>query len=249
VEALRVKNLSKNFGNLQALSDVSFFVESGERRAIIGPNGAGKTTLFNLIAGAYRPSAGQVYLFGHEITDVPQHRRTHLGLARTYQINSLFLRLSIMDNILMAVQSRENLRFQMFRPVTAYGKLFARARELLESVNLRHKEDTLVQDISYGEQRQLEIILALACEPKILLMDEPTAGLSQAEAESVIKMILAFPRDMTTIIVSHDMDAVFGVADRISVLCYGKLIASGTPAEVRADPKVQSIYLGNESCA
>lgn len=245
MEALRAVNLSKNFGNLQAVQDVSLIVERGERHAIIGPNGAGKTTLFNVVAGTFRPTSGRVFLFGQDITATPQHIRTHLGLARTYQINSLFLRLSVLDNILMAVQSHQRLRFQMLRSATSYGRLVERAKELLESVNLWDKRDVFVQDISYGEQRLLEFALALACEPKVLLMDEPTAGISMAETEAVTKMILDFTRDMTTVIVSHDMDVVFGVADKISVLCSGKLIASGTPQKVRDDPKVQEMYLGS----
>ncbi len=248
MEALRAVNLSKNFGKLQAVQDVSLIVERGERHAIIGPNGAGKTTLFNVVAGTFRPTSGRVFLFGQDITATPQHSRTHLGLARTYQINSLFLRLSVLDNILMAVQSHQRLRFQMLRSVTSYGRLVERAKELLESVNLWDKRDVLVQDISYGEQRLLEFALALACEPKVLLMDEPTAGISKAETEAVTRMILNFARDMTTVIVSHDMDVIFGVADKISVLCFGKLIASGTPQEVRDDPKVQEMYLGSSVC-
>lgn len=248
MEALKVEKLSKSFGSLQAVQDVSLAVERGERHAIIGPNGAGKTTLFNLIAGTFHPSSGKVFLFNQDITATPQHSRTHLGLARTYQINSLFLRLSVLDNILMAVQSLQRLRFQMVRSATSYGGLVERAKELLESINLWGKRDILVQDISYGEQRLLELALALACQPKVLLMDEPTAGIAKAETDAVTRMILGFPRDMTTIIVSHDMDVIFGVADKISVLCFGKLIASGAPQAVRDDPKVQEMYLGSSVC-
>ena len=244
MEALRVEKLGKNFGRLQALEDISLSIESGERRAIIGPNGAGKTTLFNVIAGEFRPSNGRVYLFGQDITTHPQHHRTHLGLARTYQINSLFLRLSIIDNVILAIQSYKNLRYQMFRSATAYGNVFDRARELLDAVNLWEKKDVMAQDVSYGEQRQIEIMLAMASEPKVLLMDEPTAGLSASETEIVIKTIKGLRDDITTVIVSHDMDVIFEVADKISVLSFGQLIASGSPEEVRADNNVQSIYLG-----
>jgi len=172
-----------------------------------------------------------------------------MGLARTYQINSLFLRLSVLDNVALAVQSQQRLRYQMIRSATAYHNVFDRAKGLLEQIGLWQKRDALVQDIGYGEQRQIEMALALACNPKVLLMDEPTAGLSAAETEAVINMIRSLGNDMTTIIVSHDMDVVFQIADKISVLCFGELIASGNPAEIRADPKVQSIYLGSEACA
>ena len=246
MEALRIERLSKSFGRLQAVQDVSLTVESGERRAIIGPNGAGKTTLFNLIAGELHPSSGEVYLFDQNITTMPQHRRTHLGLARTYQINSLFLRLSILDNVVLAIQSYQKLRYQMIRSATAYNNVFDRAKELLEQIGLWQKRDALVQDIAYGEQRQIEIILAMASEPRVLLMDEPTAGLSAAETEAVIRRIRGLSDDITTILVSHDMDVIFEVADKVSVLYLGELIAEGAPEEVRADPKVQDIYLGRK---
>jgi len=249
MEALRVEKLSKSFGRVQAVNDVSLIVASGERRAVIGANGAGKTTLFNLIAGEFHPSTGKVYFFGRDITDMPQHHRSHMGLARTYQINSLFLRLPVLDNVVLAVQSHQQLRYQMIRSATAYHRVFDRAKALMEQIGLWQKRDALVQDIGYGEQRQIEMALALACNPKVLLMDEPTAGLSAAETEAVINMIRSLGNDMTTIIVSHDMDVVFQIADKISVLCFGELIASGNPAEIRADPKVQSIYLGSEACA
>jgi branched-chain amino acid transport system ATP-binding protein len=246
MEALRVEKLSKSFGRLQALQDVSLTVESGERRAIIGPNGAGKTTLFNLVVGELHVSSGGVYLFDQDITAMPQHHRVHLGLARTYQINSLFLRLSILDNIVLAIQSYQHLRYQMFRSAAAYNNVFDRAKEVLERIGLWQKRDVLVQDIAYGEQRQIEIILAMASEPKVLLMDEPTAGLSEAETEVVINMIRGLGNDITVIIVSHDMDVIFQVADKISVFNFGQLITSGNPEEVRADPKVQNIYLGSK---
>jgi branched-chain amino acid transport system ATP-binding protein len=249
MEALRVEKLSKSFGRLQAVNNVSFAVTSGERLAVIGPNGAGKTTLFNLIAGEFRPSSGKVYFFGRDITGVPQHHRSHMGLARTYQINSLFLKLSVLDNVELAVQSQQRLRYQMVRSATAYHNVFDRAKALLEQIGLWQKRDALVQDIGYGEQRQIEIALALACNPRVLLMDEPTAGLSAAETEAVINMVRNLSEDITVVIVSHDMDVIFQVADKISVLCFGELIASGNPAEIRADPQVQSIYLGSEVCS
>jgi branched-chain amino acid transport system ATP-binding protein len=188
-EALRVEGLSKNFGGLHAVEDVSLSVEAGERRAIIGPNGAGKTTLFNLITGELPPSSGKVSLFGKEITHMPLHRRVHVGLARTFQINNLFLKLSVLDNVLLGVKARQGYGFQMFRAMGAYTDTFGRAARLLERGGLWGKRHLPVNALSYGEQRQIEIILALASEPRVLLLDEPTAGLAASESREVTSAI------------------------------------------------------------
>jgi len=246
MEALKVEHLSKNFGGVQALQDVSFSVKAGEKLAIIGPNGAGKTTLFNVLNGQLSATAGQVYLFGQEITTMATHRRAHLGQGRSFQLTSLFPNLTVLDNTLLAVQGTKPSRFQMFRPATAYKHLFVKAEELLGSMALWEKRGDLVQAISYGEQRKMEIALSLASEPKLLLLDEPSTGLTAAESADVIDMIRNLGPDITVLVVAHDMDLVFGLADRIMVLHYGQIIAEGTPEEIQADARVKEIYIGIE---
>lgn len=246
MEALRVEHLSKNFGGVQALQDVSFSVESGEKLAIIGPNGAGKTTLFNVLNGQLSATAGRVYLFGQEITTMATHRRAHLGQARSFQLTSLFPNLTILDNTLLALQGIKPSRFQMFRPIIAYKHLFVRAEELLGSMALWGKRDEPVQAISYGEQRKMEIALSLASEPKLLLLDEPSTGLTAAESADVINMLRNLGLGITVLVVAHDMDLVFGLAGRIIVLHYGQIIAEGTPEEIQAHPRVKEIYIGIE---
>jgi len=246
MEALRVEHLSKNFGGVQALQDVSFSVEAGGKLAIIGPNGAGKTTLFNVLNGQLSATAGRIHLFGQEITTMATHRRAHLGQARSFQLTSLFPNLTVLDNTLLAIQGTKPSRFQMFRPITAYKPLFVKAEELLESMALWEKRDDPVQAISYGEQRKMEIALSLASEPRLLLLDEPSSGLTAAESADVTDMIRNLGPDITVLVVAHDMDLVFGLADRIMVLHYGQIIAEGTPEEIQADSKVKEIYMGTE---
>jgi branched-chain amino acid transport system ATP-binding protein len=246
MEVLRAEHLSKNFGGVQALYDVSFSVEAGEKLAIIGPNGAGKTTLFNVLNGQLSATAGRIYLSGQDITSIPTHRRTHLGQARSFQITALFPTLSVFDNILLAVHGIKPSRFQMFRSATAYAEHLAKAQKLLESMDLWEKRDDLVQAISYGEQRKLEIALSLASEPKLLLLDEPSTGLTAAESADVVDMLRNLGPDITVLVVAHDMDLVFGLADRIMVLHYGQIIAEGTPKEIQADSRVKEVYMGIE---
>ena len=246
MEALRVEHLSKDFGGVHAVHNVSISLEVGERLAMIGPNGAGKTTLFNLLSGQLPPTNGQVYLFGQEITHMAAHRRAHLGIARSFQATTLFLNLTVMDNIFLALQGTRPSRFQMFRSATAYNHLYTKTWELLDSMDLWEKRDDPVHAISYGEQRKLEIALSLASEPKLLLMDEPSTGLTTAESADVIGMIRDLGKDITVILVAHDMDLVFGVADRIIVLHYGEIIAEGAPGEIRTDSRVKEIYMGAE---
>jgi len=246
MEALKVDGLSKDFGGVHAVRDVSFSVEAGEHLAIIGPNGAGKTTLFNLLSGQLPPTAGRVYLFGQEITNMSAHHRAHLGIARSFQLTTLFLNLTVLDNILLALQGTQPSRFQMFRSATAYKHLFTKAQELLDSMDLWEKKDDPVHAVSYGEQRKLEIALSLASEPKLLLLDEPSTGLTTAESADITSMIRNLGSDITVIIVAHDMDLVFGVAERIIVLHYGEIIAEGTPEEISTDSRVKEIYMGVE---
>jgi branched-chain amino acid transport system ATP-binding protein len=249
MQALRVEGLSKNFGGLQVLQDLNFGVETGERLAIIGPNGAGKTTLLNTISGEIPPSAGNIYFFGQEISDMAIYSRVHLGLAHSFQLNSLFPNLTILDNVLLALQGTRRSRFQMFRANGAYSNLFTKAEALLQPTGLWEKRNSLVKILSYGEQRQIEIVLSLASEPKLLLLDEPTAGLSMGESNVFINNLRDLPRDITVVFIAHDMDVVFGLADRIIVLDFGKIIAQGTTTEIQADEKVKVIYLGMENGA
>ena len=244
--SLAIEALSKNFGGLQALYDLSLEVQPGERRAIIGPNGAGKTTLFHLIGGQLSPSSGRISLFGREVTKLPPFRRAALGLARTFQIITLFLDLTVMENMLLAVQALDSVRFVLYRPLTGYRNIVSQARSLLEQWNLWEKRRTLVRHLSYGEQRQLEILLALAQMPRVLLLDEPTAGLSPVETQQVVAMIQHLDPSITVLLIEHDMDVAFQVAQRITVLHYGRLLADGPPEAIRKDSTVAEIYLGVE---
>ena len=249
MEILRVEGLSKDFGGIQALRNVSFSVEAGERLAIIGPNGAGKTTLFNVLHGQLSPTAGRAYVFGQDITHMATHRRTHLGIARSFQITSLFSNLSVVDNTLLALQGTKRSRFGMFRPVNAYKDMLARAQELLEAWGLWEKRDDPVRNIAYGDQRRLEIALSLASKPKLLLLDEPSSGLTAIESADIINKIGNLGKDVTVILIAHDMDLVFGVAERIICLHYGEMLAEGTCEEIQADSRVKEIYMGDEEGA
>jgi branched-chain amino acid transport system ATP-binding protein len=242
--ALHVESLSRNFGGVQALSDVSFAVPPGERRLIIGPNGAGKTTLFNILSGIFAASSGTVTLFGRDITQVPVYERARMGLARTFQITNLFPRLTVLENVLLALQAADASAFSLHRRMRDNRHLYARADELLDRWGLSAIAGLPTRDISYGEQRQIDLILAMAMQPKVLLLDEPTAGLSAAEVVRVVGMIRALPRDITVLMIEHDMDVAFDVADRITVLHQGRLLAEGAVDAIRSDPQVAEIYLG-----
>jgi branched-chain amino acid transport system ATP-binding protein len=246
MEALRVESLSKDFGGVRAVSGVSFKVEAGEKLAIIGPNGAGKTTLFNLLNGQVSATAGKIYLFGQDITTMATHRRAHLGQARSFQLTSLFPNLTILKNVLLALLGTQPRRFQMFRPAIAKGHLLAKAQALLESIDLWERRDVPVQEVSYGEQRKLEITLSLASKPKLLLLDEPTCGLTAGEGGDFIHTLLHLGTEITLILVAHDMDVVFSVASRVIVLHYGQIIADGKPDQIQSDPKVNEVYMGIE---
>lgn len=244
-DALKLERLSKNFGGLQALQNVNLSVAAGSRRAIIGPNGAGKTTLFNLITGEFTPSSGSVSIFGQDITHMPMHSRIHAGIGRGFQINNLFLKLSVLDNVLLGIKACQDFGFQLFRPITAYTDMYSKSNQLLERVGLWEKRNESVSALAYGEQRQMEIVLALASDPRILLLDEPTAGLSMSESKELIGLIQNLGKDVTIIMIAHDLDLVFEVADQISVLHYGQIVAEGTPEEIQEHPKVKEIYLGS----
>ncbi len=242
--AVEVEALVKDFGGLRALDGVTLRVDPGERRAIIGPNGAGKTTLFNIITGLLPPTAGRILLEGRDITGLPPHRRAQLGLGRTFQITNLFPKLSVRDNVLLAVQAADPARFTLHRPVEAYPHLFREAEALMERWGLRDRAATPVRFLSHGEQRQVELLLALAVRPKALLLDEPVAGLSPAETAALAEIIRGLPRETTILLIEHDMDVAFALADRVSVLHYGGVVAEGSSDAVRRDPQVGAIYLG-----
>jgi branched-chain amino acid transport system ATP-binding protein len=246
--ALHLSVVSKAFGGIRAVDGVSLTVEPGERRALIGPNGAGKTTLFSLISGELRPTAGQIALFGRDVTRLPPHRRAALGLARTYQITNLFPRLTVIENCLLAVQALTSAKFHLHRALDRYPSLFERAHAVLEAVGLGGKEGEIVRQLSHGEQRQLEIALALAGAPRLLLLDEPTAGLSPAESQMITTLLKRLDAALTMLIIEHDMAVAFELTQRITVLHFGKVIADGLGHEVKADPLVQRIYLGIEAC-
>jgi branched-chain amino acid transport system ATP-binding protein len=242
--ALRLEAVSKSFGGLRAVDRVELAVRPGERRALIGPNGAGKTTLFNLIAGALPVSSGRITLFGADVTRKAQHRRAALGLARTFQITNLFPALTVRQNALLAAQALSRAKFSMLRPLERFADLATRAAEALAAVGLADRAGATVRHLSHGEQRQLEIALALAGRPRVLLLDEPAAGLSQAEARLMTQLLRGLDPAITLLIIEHDMDIALEVAQQVTVLHYGRVIADGPRETVKADPTVREIYLG-----
>jgi branched-chain amino acid transport system ATP-binding protein len=244
LKALDVQALSKNFGGLRAIRDISLEIEEGERRAIIGPNGAGKTTLFHLISGFLFPSSGHLSLFGREVTNLQAHQRAALGMARTFQVTNLFQKLTLFDNILLGVQAMKWARFCFYRRVKGFREIMHETESLLKEWSLWEKKDVLLKNLSYGEQRQIEVIMALATKPRLLLLDEPTAGLSPAETASVTSIIKGLPREITTVLIEHDMDVAFEIAERITVLHFGSILAEGSLDQIKGNPKVTEIYLG-----
>ncbi|HJO34143.1 MAG TPA: ABC transporter ATP-binding protein [Anaerolineales bacterium] len=246
---LQVAGISKQFGGLAALTNVSLQAQPGERRAIIGPNGAGKTTLFNVITGELSPTGGTVHFDHRDVTALPVHTRANLGMGHTFQRNNLFFGLTVLENVRLAVQHHRGIARQLFRAAVTFEAVTAEAVGLLEQVGLAADKEQLVGTLAYGQQRALEVALALATEPQTLLLDEPTAGMSPAETKDMVQLIDALPRSLTVLIVEHDMDVVVALADRITVLHHGHVVSEGTPEQVRADPTVQEIYLGAESLA
>ncbi|MDQ7785069.1 MAG: ABC transporter ATP-binding protein [Desulfomonilaceae bacterium] len=245
--ALEVDNVDVRFGGLQVLTNCRLSVKAGEKRAIIGPNGAGKTTLFNVISGTVRPVAGRVVSFKRDITRSPAHVRASLGLARTFQITNLFGNLSVLENILLGLQALTRTKYVFYRMTSSFTELIGNAVALLRDWGLEGKKDHPVRSLSHGEQRQLEIILALASKPKILLLDEPTQGLSTAETGLVVPMVRSLEASTTVLFIEHDMDVAFQMADKITVLYYGSVLADGTEEEIRSDPNVAEVYLGLEN--
>jgi branched-chain amino acid transport system ATP-binding protein len=246
VTLLAARSVSIRFGGLQALRNVSLNVESGERHAIIGPNGAGKTTLFNLFAGQLRPDAGAIEFMGQDISRRRADERTRLGLARTFQITNLFPSLTVFENVVLAVQGLDPTPVSLVRPPLGQPRVAHRARDILQAWELWDRRDEQVRNLSYGDQRQLEVVLALASRPRLLLLDEPTAGLSPAETASMTATLARLERDITLLLIEHDIDFVFNLAERVTLLHLGEVLASGTADEVRGNPRVHEIYLGEE---
>lgn len=242
--ALRLAGLSRHFGALKAVDTVSFDVAPGERRAVIGPNGAGKTTLFQLLSGIVTPTGGTIELFGRDVTRSSTHHRVALGMGRTFQITNLFPRLSVEQNVVLALQGLTATKFSLLRPLSSYVDLKRSARRVLDEWGLADLGTALVSELAYGDQRTLEILLAVCQQPRLLLLDEPTAGLSPAETTRATQLIHQLPREMSIVLIEHDLDVVFDLCDSLTVLHLGQVLASGTPAAVRADARVQEIYLG-----
>jgi branched-chain amino acid transport system ATP-binding protein len=243
--ALEITGLHKRFGGLPATKNVSLKVMPGERRLIIGPNGAGKTTLFNLVTGDLTADSGSVKLFGQEMIGMPTQDRVHLGLARTYQILTLFPRETLEHNVVLALLGLDKLRWNPWSLLTGHRHLYAAAREALALVGLADSAERVVAETSYGERRRLEFAMALAQKPKVLLLDEPLAGLSQGERQTLRELLAKTPRDVTIVMIEHDMDTALGFAEQITVLHYGEVIVEGTRAQVVADPRTREVYLGD----
>ena len=241
---LRLDGLTKHFGGLMAVNQVSLNASLGDRKAIIGPNGAGKTTLFNLVAGDILPTRGKVFLRGEDVTRLPCYRRAARGLARTFQITNLFFNLSVIENMVLAVQALEKTKFSLFRNVTSYTHLYEKGTEVLSRIGIEELKDEKVKNLSYGLQRQIEVLLALTKDPVILLLDEPTAGLSIAEASDMVEMLKKLPSSIAILIIEHDMDVAFELADRITVLNFGEVLAEGNVEEIKDNATVREVYLG-----
>ncbi len=244
MDALRIENLTQKFGGVEVLNNISFTVEAGERLLIIGPNGAGKTTLFNVIGGQLSPTAGRIFFQGQDITQLPAHRRAHLGIVRSFQISTLLLNLTVLENALLTFHGAKPSRFDLYRQFFSYPDIMEKAEQALDMADLWDKREVPVKLLSYGEQRRLEVVLSIASDPKLLLLDEPSCGLTNEESASIIKLIKKSGKEVTVMVVAHDMDFVFEVAERINVLYYGGLLASGTPEEIRDNPRVREIYMG-----
>ncbi len=243
---LEVRDLSKSFGALRATDHVSFAVAEGETHAIIGPNGAGKTTLISQLSGMLRPDAGEIRFAGEDITRLSAPARSLKGLARSFQITSVYRDFTALDNVALAVQAHSGHSFRFWRPARSDAALREPARRILDEVGLGARADVLAANLAHGEQRQLEIAMVLATGPRLLLLDEPLAGMGPEESQQMIRFLDALKGRQTMVLVEHDMDAVFTLADRITVLVYGRVIATGRPEEIRANPEVRRAYLGED---
>ncbi|MET0277312.1 MAG: ABC transporter ATP-binding protein [Pseudorhodoplanes sp.] len=243
---LKVDGITKRFGGVLASDAITLSVPVGELHAIIGPNGAGKTTLIGQLTGEVVPNSGMISFAGSDITTLPTHERSRMGLARSFQITSLFNDFTALDNVALAVQAHAGHSFQFWKKAREETELREPARLALDRVGLSHRADAVVSSMSHGEHRQLEIAMALATKPRMLLLDEPMAGMGPEESSRLVKMLLELKKEYTILLVEHDMDAVFALADRISVLVYGRVIATGLPREIRANADVRQAYLGEQ---
>jgi len=243
---LETKKIRKSFGALVATDGVDFDVRPGETHAVIGPNGAGKTTFIKQLSGELRPDAGQIRFGGEDITALAAQRRSRKGLARSFQITSIYREFSALDNVALAVQAHAGHSFRFWRAARDDSSLTTPAVRILDRIGLLARQNVLAANLSHGEQRQLEIAMALATEPRLLLLDEPVAGMGTDESQRMVELLATLKGEKTIVLVEHDMDAVFTLADRISVLVYGRIIATGTPAEVRANAEVRAAYLGED---
>jgi branched-chain amino acid transport system ATP-binding protein len=243
---LQVSHLAKRFEGIVATDDLVLNVEAGELHAVIGPNGAGKTTLIAQLSGQLAPDSGAIVFAGQDITQLPMYRRSALGLARSFQITSLFLDLSVLDNVALAVQAHAAHSFHFWRDARSEPQLREPARALLERVGLADRAERRCSDLSHGEHRMIELAMALAGTPRMLLLDEPMAGLGPEESGRMVTMLRALKRELTILLVEHDMEAVFALADRITVLVYGRVVATGAPEDIRANAQVREAYLGEQ---
>lgn len=241
--AITLDNVSRRFGALQAVKSVTFKVMPGERRVVLGPNGAGKTTLFNVICGDFPPTEGKIAFFGQDITKLKPHQRTRLGIGRTYQTSLLFNGLSVLDNLFLAVRGVKSGRFSMLAPGAAHPDL-VEARAMGEQMRLSHLLHKQVDELSHGQRRQLEVGMALASRPRVLMLDEPAAGLSPGDRPELLKLLLGLPRELTLILIEHDMDIALPAADIVTVMKDGAVVVENTPDRIATDPVVQAIYLG-----
>ena len=241
---LVLENVSRAFGGLTAVDGVSLTMERGERRALIGPNGAGKTTLFNLISGEFRVSAGAITLFGSDVTALSASQRAARGIARTFQITRLFANLTVRENVLLACEALDRRKFTMHRPLSSFADLHERAASLLDNFGLRALEFELARNLSYGDQRMLDVALSMAGRPRLLLLDEPMAGLSSGERASMLQLLDQLDPDISVLLIEHDMDMAFGFADMVTVLDQGRVLFAGHRDEVSANASVRQIYLG-----
>lgn len=241
---LQIRNLCKNFGALTATNDVSLDVEKGTIHALIGPNGAGKTTLIAQISGYLTPTSGAIRFDGQDLLAMPAHLRPHAGLVRSFQVTSVFPDLTVIENVCLVLQSMNHQMFRLFRPAAADKAERTEAMGILERVALGAEAETLTRNLAHGQKRQVEIAMALAARPKLLLLDEPMAGMGAEESRQITALLDGLRGDITMLLVEHDMDVVFGLADKVSVLVYGRVIASDTPQAIRQDPEVQQAYLG-----
>jgi branched-chain amino acid transport system ATP-binding protein len=246
---LELRAVSKRYGGVVATDDITLDVVRGEVHALIGPNGAGKTTLIGQISGGLATETGRIFFNGADITRAPAHARVAAGLARSYQITSIFRRYSVLDNLALAVQARSGSSFRFWRPVTLERALFEEARAIGAEIGLRHRLQSIAATLAHGEQRALEVGLALATRPQLVLLDEPMAGMGPQESRAMIELIQRIRSRVTVLLVEHDMDAVFRLADRITVLVNGRVVASGAPGAIRVDPAVRQAYLGEELAA